>query len=129
MEVTIKKPGQRKQEMLNRFFWVRTFLLNAGKQFNLGSPQVKQRLIESVWNAQMAYTQADDDDYNFGVAVETYHIIENGLMDIGIDIEAGIKVIMKASGYSNFSQMQPLNKKVMEAIKIFEEPASVDPWA
>ena len=128
----IRKPGPRKQEMLNRFFWLRTFLLNPGRELGLKA-KLKTHLIETVWNAQTAYLQADDDDYNFNVAVEAYQMIENGLMTAGIDTEAGIKDIMARNDYKNFSQMKPLSReKLLKAIRVFDEPTpvggTVDPW-
>ena len=128
----IRKPGPRKQEMLNRFFWLRTFLINPGRELGL-KPKLKTRLIETVWNAQTAYLQADDDDYNFNVAVETYQMLENVLLTAGIDAEAGIKDIMARNDYTSFNQMKPLSReKLLKAIHVFDEPTpvgiTVDPW-
>jgi hypothetical protein len=132
----IKKPGQRKQEMLNRFFWLRTFLVNPGRDLKL-APKIKTALIETVWNAQTAYMQADDDEYNFGVAVEAYLMLENGLMVAGVDVETEVSAIMLKNGYNNFNQLKPINKKLLDAIKRFEAPEpepvftgkGLDPWS
>jgi hypothetical protein len=131
----IRKPSPRKQEMLSKFFWLRTFLLAADRlerKLNL-PPKKVQKVIETVWNAQAAYTQADDDDYNYQVALETYQMLENGLMTAGIDIDAGIRAVMELNGYTTFNQMKPTPTRREIPDDFFEiekvvKVGATDPW-
>jgi hypothetical protein len=129
----IRKPSPRKQEILSKFFWLRTFLLAADRlerKLNI-PPRQLQKVIETVWNAQTAYTQADDDDYNYNVALETYQMLENGLMAVGIDIDAGILAVMELNGYTNLRQMKPALREIPDNFFEIDAPVRVgtkDPW-
>lgn len=137
----IARPGPRKQELLNKFFWLRSFLLVADRiGFDMSenmTPETEQQIasIETVWNSQIAYLQADDDEYNYNIALETYQMLENGFMSAGIDIDAGIKATMQRNGYTGFNQMKPTPARREIPDDFFEigvpKPAgvgSIDPW-
>lgn len=117
---------------MNKFSWLKNYLLIAdvvGVPTNLAPGDLKE-VINRVWDAHTFYLVAEDDEYNYSNALETYQILENGLMESGVDVELGIWLTMKRNGYVNFNQMKPNRPDLIRAFLEDDAPVAVghDPW-
>jgi hypothetical protein len=135
----IAKPSPRKQELLNKFFWFRTFLLIADHVGFARAIDYDPELAtaEDVDAHRNTYLIAEDDDFFFNYYSQVFQDIENDYFRAGLDVDAALKATMKRNGYKDFTQMQSNNsKKIMAAIKVFDDPApepiftgqGKDPW-
>lgn len=111
------KLSPRKQELLNKFFWL-TQLVLSDRRFDR---VINTPLLDLISATRTAYIAAMDDQSNYEMVYRAYQRLETGLMEAGIDVETDMLAMMKRSGYNNFLQMKPLDKRVEAAIASFDK--------